>query len=197
MIALVAPAVLLVPAAAHAEKVETTDPAQDVVGVLLGVEEGVPEQTVPAPDQAAPDVVRTVVDHRTRLVRVRVELRDLATGAPEATVLHLRTPSGRFEVESDSLDRPTTTEMTKGSRAVECRGLRSVIDRAADRITLTVPTRCIGAPRWVQAGVGVVSLGAFLAEPASGEPMAYADDAHRAGTIKEDTLTLGPKVRRG
>ncbi|KRF36576.1 hypothetical protein [Nocardioides sp. Soil805] len=198
LVALVVPAVLLAPAVAHAEKVETTDPAGDVVSVGP-TEQGDEDldNLVPAPENLTADVVRTVVDHADPRLRVRIDLRELGRSRNYFAVLQVRTPAGTFEVETDDLGRRPEVEMTHRNRAVECPRLRAVGDRDAARAVITIPTSCLGAPRWVQVGVGVASLETVTAADGAEQVVVFADDAHRAGTISDENLTKGPKVRRG
>ena len=69
--------------------------------------------------------------------------------------------------------------------------------RAAARAVITIPTSCLGAPRWVQVGVGVASIETVITPEGAEQLVVFADDAHRAGTIGDENLTKGPKVRRG
>ncbi len=193
------PLALLTPAAAHAEKVVTTDPTADVV--YLGPTEqgqGDTDNLVPAPDNTTADVTRTVVDHTESRVKVRIDLRELGRAEVYFAVLQVRTPAGTFEVETDQhLARRPKVEMTRRSRAVECRRLRAVTDRTDARVTITVPTSCLGDPRWVQVGAGVASLETVTGADGAEQALVFADDAHRVGTVGYDNLSKGPKVRRG
>ncbi len=192
------PVVLLAPAAAHAEKVATTDPAGDVVS-LGPTEQGDDDldNLLPAPENQTADIVRTVVDHAGSRLRVRIDLRELGRSKTYFAVLKVRTPAGTFEVETDDLGRRPEVEMTRRSRAVECPRLRAVADRAAARAVITIPTACLGAPRWVQVGAGVASLETVAAADGTEQVVVFADDAHRAGTIRDEIVAKGPKVRRG
>lgn len=198
LLTVVLPVALLAPSAAHAEKVETTDPTADVVS-LGPTEQGGDDlgNLVPAPDNLTADVVRTVVHHDRSRLRVRIDLRKLGRSTTYFAVLQVRTPAGTFEVEVDRLDRRPKAEMTRRSRVVDCPRLRAVSDRAAARAVITIPASCLGAPRWVQVGVGVASLETVTTAEGSEEFVVFADDAHRAGTVRHDNLTKGPKVRRG
>jgi hypothetical protein len=150
----VVPVALLVPVAAHADWVATTDPAADVVSIGPTEQGGDDlDNLVPAPDNLTADVVRTVVDHDEPRLRVRVDLRELGSSRTYFAVLQVRTPAGTFEVEAENLGRQPKVEMTRRSRAVECLRLRAVGDRAAARVVITIPTSCLGTPRWVQVGV--------------------------------------------
>jgi hypothetical protein len=196
--ALLVPVALLAPAAAHAEKVETTDPAGDVVS-LGPTEQGDDDldNLLPAPENLTADVVRTVVDHAASRLRVRIDLRELGRSRIYFAVLQVRTPAGTFEVEADNLGHRPKVEMTRRGRAVDCPRLRAVSDRAAARAVITIPTSCLGAPRWVEVGAGIASLETVTAADGAEQDVVFADDAHRAGTIGDENLTKGPKVRRG
>jgi hypothetical protein len=198
LVALLVPAILLAPAAAYAEKVATTDPAGDVVS-LGPTEQGDDDldNLLPAPENRTSDVVRTVVDHAGSRLRVRIDLRELGRSRTYFAILQVRTPAGTFEVETDNLGRRPVVEMTRRSRAVECPRLRAVGDRTAARAVVTIPTSCLGAPRWVQVGAGVASLETVTAADGAEQVVVFADDAHRAGTIGDDIVARGPKVRRG
>jgi hypothetical protein len=198
LLALVLPVALLAPAVAHAERVETTDPAADVVS--LGPTEqggGDLDNLVPAPENLTADVVRTVVDHAASRVRVRLDLRELGRSQVYFAVLQVRTATGTFEVETSHLGRRPEVEMTRRSRAVECPRLRAVSDRSSARATITIPTSCLGSPRWVKVGAGVASIEDVTTADGVEQAVVFADDAHRAGTIGDEDLAKGPKVRRG
>lgn len=198
LLACALPVVLLAPAVAHAQRVETTDPAADVVSVAPTERGGEDlENLVPAPDNLTADVVRTVVDHGAARLRVRIDLRELGRSRTYFAVLQVRTPAGTFEVEVDNIGRRPKAEMTRRSRAVECPRLRAANDRAAARVVVTIPTSCMEAPRWVQVGAGVASVETVTTVEGAEQMLVFADDAHRVGTVGHDNLTKGPKVFRG
>ena len=187
----------LLPAAAHAEELVTEDAVADVVTVGPTEEgEGDLANLVPTPDNLTVDVVRTVVDHGARRLRVRVDLRELGRERQYFAVLRVRTPAGTFEVETQHLGRRPEADLTRRGRSVECPRLRAVSDRASSRATVTVPTSCLGDPRWVQVGVGVAVLTTATTAEGAEEVVILADDAHRAGDVR-DQIAWGPKVRRG
>ena len=198
LVALVVPVVLLAPATAHAEKVATADPAGDVVS-LGPTEQGDDDldNLLPAPENQTADIVRTVVDHAGSRLRVRIDLRQLGRSKTYFAVLKVRTPTGTFEVETDDLGRRPEVEMTRRSRSVECPRLRAVADRAAARAVITIPTSCLEAPRWVKVGAGVASLETVADADGTEQVVVFADDAHRAGTVRDEIVAKGPRVRRG
>lgn len=197
LLAVLVPAALLVPAAAHAEKVVTEDAVGDVVSIGPTEQGGDDlDNLVPAPENLTADVVRTTVDHGASRLRVRVDLRELGTSRDYFAVLRVRTPAGTFEAETENLGRRPKVDLTRGHRDVDCPRLRVVTDRPAARATVTIPTACLGAPRWVQVGVGVALVDTVTTAEGVEEIMVFADDAHRPGDIR-DRIALGPKVRRG
>lgn len=186
---LLAPAAFVLPTAAHAEKVVT----EDAVGDVVSVESEDPAEAVPAPDYAGVDVVRTAVAHGATRLRVSVRLRALERDPFQFTILRVDTPEARYEIVVERLGGNPVTSMERGRKGVDCLGLKAKVDLGADTVTTSLPTSCLGAPRWVKVGVGAVALAADQASPELAA--AYADDAHRAGEIR-DRIAPGPKVRR-
>ena len=187
--------------AAHADRVVTDDAASDALLVSFGESREDPEfSTVPAPDQTSVDVTRTVVQHRTDRLRVTVRFRDLQLNrrAFHFTSLRVLTPATTYTVDVENLTgRGGAAELRRGSRTVECRGLRSSMDEVTDRVVLSVPTACLSAPRWVRIGVAAIEVDSDLTPEPSGEMQVFADDGHRAGRISENSIAKGPRVFAG
>ena len=190
--ALLTATAVLLPAAAHAEKVVTQDAIGDVVTV--SEESGDLEDAVPAPGYAGVDVVRTSVAHGATRLRVTVAFRALARDPFQLTAIRISTPRGAFDVLVERLGGKPISGMDRRGEAVDCGGLRSKVDLRTDTLTTSLPTACLGTPRWVQVGVGAVGVDLDAEDPDLIGP--YADDAHRDGTVR-DALAKGPKVRRG
>ncbi len=203
LVAALLPAALLLPAAAHAEKVVTKDAVGDSSLVeVRDSETGTDDDVVltPAPEETATDIVRTVVALGRPRLRITVHLRDLVVSSDTETYVRVATPRGEYNVSISKApgSRADASLRRKRGSEVECRGLRAALDGAEDTVDLSVPTRCIGGPRWVQVGVGVVRSAAPPAgTPTPTEPMLFADDGHRDGDIRADDVAKGPKVRRG
>ena len=191
--ALVVPAVLLTVPAAHAEKVVTEDAVGDVVS-YAELPDG-SSQLLPAPDQAGVDIVRTAVDHGNRRLRITVRFRALERDPFHFTVVRVVTPKGNFDLAVERLGGKPIASLEKGRASVDCRGLKAKVDLGSDTVTTSVATSCLGAPRWVQVGVGAVAV---AEDPSSPEMIAaFADDGHRDGTIRESTIKKGPRIHRG
>ena len=192
VLAAVLPLALLVPAAAHAEKVVLDDAVGDVVSVTDDQDLG---ESVPAPDYAGVDVLRTTVAFGANRLRVGVRFRALRArplpdhGGPseDAGQAPSTSPCERLG------GKPIAT-IGRGPEDVDCRGLAAKVDLGADTVTMSLPASCVDDPRWVQVGVGAVAIAAVDGQPDEGA--AYGDDAIRVGEIR-DRIALGPKVRRG
>ncbi|CAB4914412.1 unannotated protein [freshwater metagenome] len=190
--ALLVPVTLLLPVAAHAEKVVTQDSVGDVVTLVDGSMEL--EDAVPAPGYQGVDVVRTAVAHGANRLRLTVGFRALEKDPFQFTVLRVSTPRGPFDVVVERLGGKPISSIERRGKTVECGALKSKVDRGAGTLTTSLPTACLDAPRWVQVGVGVVGIAADQDQPELAA--LYADDAHRDGTVR-DALAKGPKVFRG
>jgi hypothetical protein len=190
----VLPLVALLPSTAYAERVVTRDPAGDAL--VTSEVDGV-EQSAVAPEQRTLDIVRTVVDHRSDVVLVRVQFRRLATDPLMFIGTRLRLPRGKVDVLVEHLGgKPIVSGAAHGSREIDCPGLEAHVQRSTRSTVLSVPTACLGDARWVR--VGVVAYGVDLdQEDGARVSGAYSDDAHRDGTFDVDKPALGPKARRG
>ena len=190
--ALLTATAVLLPAAAHAEKVVTQDATGDVVTV--SEESGDLKDAVPAPGYAGVDVVRTSVAHGATRLRVTVAFRALERDPFQFTAIRISTPQGPFDVLVERLGGKPISSIERRGETADCGGLRSKVDLGADTLTTSLPTACLGTPRWVQVGVGAVGVDLDVEDPDLIAP--YADDAHRDGSVR-DALAKGPKVRRG
>jgi len=79
--------------------------------------------------------------------------------------------------------------------AFGCRGLGVAYDGAADTVALSVPARCVGAPRWVRLGVRTRATPRLYAEN-PGTVFFLVDDGHRGG-FRENSIGKGPRIHRG
>ncbi|CUR56441.1 exported hypothetical protein [metagenome] len=190
LVALLAAVVLLVPTAAHAEKVVTHDAVGDVV-TIVGDDL---DQATPAPEQTGADVVRTVVAHGDNRVAITVHFRGLRRDPFHFTVVRVRTPRSTYDLLVERLGGKPITSLLSGEHDVDCRALKGHVDLRTDSVGVTLPATCLDSPRWVRVGVGAVAI---ESDPMDEEHVVVgADDAHRAGQVRDD-LAWGPKVRRG
>jgi hypothetical protein len=191
--ALLVPAALLLPTAAHSETVATEDGAGDARAWTAYQE----FQFVPAPGEASVDVTRTAVSFGQRRLSVAVHFRDLEVRARHQALVRLWTPRGAYDVtaERPSARRATVSLARKGAGAPRCRGLSVTYDGAADTVALSVPARCIGAPRWVRLGVKATATPRTDAVN-PGAVFFFADDGH-SDKLRENSIAKGPRIHRG
>lgn len=188
--------------AAHADRSVTEDAAADVLVVSFDESGDGTEDfsTAPAPDQTTVDITRTVVQHRTDRLSVTVRYRDLELRRDpfHFTSVRVVTPAAGYTLDVQNLTgRRGAAELRRGSRVVECRGLRWSMDEDTDRVTVSVPTACLAAPRWVRVGVAAIELDSGLLSEESGEMQVFGDDGHRDGRISQRSIAKGPKVFAG
>jgi hypothetical protein len=157
-------------------------------------------QFTPAPANRTVDIVRTVVDHGDDRMRVSVKFRELGRDPFLFLGARVQTPRAEFDVAVQYLRRkPRVVGLVNGSDVIECRGVSTSVYRSTRSITLSVPTSCLGDPRWVRVGLGAEGLDLDQEDPEV--PGVYSDDANRFGDFADlnDFADLGdgPKVRRG
>ena len=198
VVGLLAPLVLLAPAAAHAEKVVTNDGVGDAQVVTTSFPP-VGEQVVttePAPDETSVDITRTVVAHGDNRLRITVHVRDLVPSSLPTTFLRVVTPQQPYElIAGKSPGSRAEAVLTRRGLEADCRGLKARVDGTTDTVTVSLPTTCISSPRWVEVGAGIVRTAPASDDDADGY-VQYADDGHR-DVVRENSLGLGPKVYRG
>lgn len=193
VVAALVPAVLLLAAPAHAEKVVTDDAVGDVQQADLFADD---LEFLPAPDEGSTDIVRTVAAYGTTRVAVTVHFRDLLNTRYQETYVELRTPRDAFYVVASKEPGSRVRTLMAHRRGADayCRGLRVRFDGGADTVSLSIPAACLDDPRWVQLGVAAVGFALFPQE-ATTAPF-YGDDGHR-GTIRDTSLGKGPRIHRG
>jgi hypothetical protein len=134
------------------------------------------------------DVIRTVAAHRPRVVTSMTRMVDLRrVGRRQGFETKIDTPSGLFIAVIQARKGDWAGQhFLLGYNApgtVRCPGLTHDLDYEANRVTLTVPRRCIGTPNWVrlslQNGLDVERGGAYLDNPHNDRAF-----ASRRGTIR-------------
>lgn len=137
-----------------------------------------------------PDIVRTRTAHGLKNIVVRTHLRELGYGAHQLA-LQVKTPRQTYVVRATKGGRPFANEIVvvdnNGTRT--CDGARFRLDRDRATMTLSLPRRCVGSPRWVRLGVSTmaVSLGG----------VAWVDDSRGRGLLPNEQLRMGPRLLRG
>ena len=176
---------LLVPTQAYAGSYLVHDSTKDVISQT---DDGAETK---APDHTEGDVRSSYVEYAPRRVVAAMSYVGL-TQTPDLAghVFSFHTNKGRVR-DVTVLAGPGhwagRAEMTTGrGRHVRCRVART-IDYTQHRISISVPRSCLGKPRWVQVGMGMVTV--------KGNTF-FGDDALTNGTLGNNVV-LGPRVFRG
>ena len=155
---------------------------------------------LPAPDETSVDVVRTVVAHGETRLGVTVRYRELVRASDHETSIRVLTShERRFDVRITLTSRGRAeTALTRDDRFFSCPGLRPVVDVARHRVKVSLPTSCLGEPRWVRVGVVAEGLEDVATEEHPYDFEMYLDDGGSAGLgAARSWPSLGPRVRRG
>ncbi len=211
--ALLVPATLLLPVAAHAETVTVDDPAGDAkalnlaseLGFLFGGGDSELPLFLDAPTEVATDVTRTTITHAKR-VTVTTSFRDLVDGVDHSLAMRVITPQRRFDLlVGRAPDGRQVAELLPGSivttsngeaRPRPCRTVRGRYDLVAETVTVSFPAACIDDPRWIKVASGATRFQVTPVGDGSINLAGFADDAFRT-SLSENGMARSPKVRRG
>ena len=89
------------------------------------------------------------------------------------------------------------TAIIRNDRAFSCRGLRGGLEVEADRVSMLLPTACLGAPRWVRVAVTADGVEDTSSEEHPYDFEMYFDDANSDTIDTRNWPVVGPRVRRG
>ena len=211
--ALLVPATLLLPVAAHAETVTVDDPAGDAKALNLASELGLffggggdSDQPLflDAPAEVATDVTRTTITHAKR-VTVTTQFRDLVDGVDHSLGMRVITPQRRFDLlVGRAPDGRQVAELLPGSivttangetRPRRCRTVRGRYDLVAETVTVSFPAACIDNPRWIKVASGATRFQVTPVGDGSINLAGFADDAFRS-SLSQNSMGRSPKVRR-
>ncbi len=211
--AVLAPVALLLPAAAHAERVTVDDAvgdakalnlASELGGLFFGTDAGNQPMFFDAPGEAATDITRTTITHARR-VTVTTYFRDLVETAEHSLDMRILTPRGRFDLAvARSADGSGYAELAPAILVTDngevrprpCRSVRGRYDVVAETVTVSFPAACVNDPRWVRVASGASRLQMTPVGDGSINLAGWADDAFRSG-LNENSMSRSPKVRRG
>lgn len=145
----------------------------------------------PAPRNRATDITTTVVDHQVGRLVVVARARHLSRSGYRLMVAEILASDGsRFTLVVDYSTTPTNARVSlerfASSREVRCPGASWSINRPAHRVAASVPTSCLGNPRWVRVGIALIAAPHNL-------KTTWADDSRARGHIGDRHLRLGPR----
>lgn len=210
LVAVLAPVALLLPAAAHAAEVTVDDAVNDAMalnladGLFAPSTGGGENLFLPAPAEAATDITRTTIKHGKR-VSVTTYFRDLVETSEHSVEMRIFTPDGRFSLSagrsadgSDYAELFLPMEVTEDGdvRSRSCRSVRGRYDLEAETVTVSLPSVCIGKPKWIQVASGATRIQVTPIGDGSVNLAGWADDAFRP-SLSVRSMGRSPKVRRG
>lgn len=199
LVGLGAVVVAVVPTAAAADQWTHRDATGDVVQFTYDFESV--RTTTELPDDVSTDVRRLTITHAPHELRISMRVEDIVRGT-RVVELYVRTAGGRrFEViayafRTRAFSGPYITAVPTRER-VRCSGQSASLDPDTDKVSVTLPRRCLGDPRWVQVGATYATEGEFESEVEEGHFNYFEniDDALREGVRYR--LTMSPRVRVG
>ncbi len=151
------------------------------------------EKRAPAPDDRATDITTTLVDHRAHRLVVHTRVRHLSRAGYRFLISEIRTSDGRhYELDLDYSAHPIGARVSlvrSPGTDVRCPGASWAINRSANRVDASIPSSCLGDPRWVRVGVAMVGAPLDL-------ETSWGDDSRAEGRIGDRHLKLGPRQPR-
>jgi hypothetical protein len=199
LVGLGAVVVAVVPTAAAAEQWTHRDATGDVVQFTYDFESV--RTTTELPDDVSTDVRRLTITHAPHELRISMRVEDIVRGTRVAE-LHVRTAEGRrfevtaYAVRTRAFSGPYIIAVPTRER-VRCSGQSASLDPDTDKVSVTLPRRCLGDPRWVQVGATYATEGEFESEVEEGHFNYFEniDDALREGVRYRPVMS--PRVRVG
>ncbi len=169
------------PALASAGELVHVDPARDTRRALLD-----DERFTPAPNRDRLDVRRVRVTHDADHLDIRFRTRGPLPPHHFAVVGTIRTPQSTSDLDRSELFGEPHLSIGRAHRDIDCPRLRADRDRVRAVTRIVVPTSCIGNPRWVRVGLGVIGLrGTYF----------FVDDAFSRRVGDDPVLTR--RIHRG
>lgn len=168
---LVTAALLLAPVPSYADSWSAADPVGDATTYEFSPE---PEPCGTVTQKATPegDIRRLSVRHTRDRIVLTLQVTGLTKAFRTAAVFDVLTPDREWNIDVDRYHQKTEVSYYEarqfdaddvgecgyyayGVAPRSCRGATAAIEVAGDRITASVPRRCLGNPRWVQVGAQV------------------------------------------
>jgi hypothetical protein len=167
--------------ASYADRMAHRDARHDVMRIVGG---GSLDDLVAAPRVRDPDVIRTVVAHRRHNVVLRLKFADLQRRGAKLQLATIRTDTktdGVYGLTLISGPGMVMVFLDNTEGPARCYGLGYRISYHRNLVQLSVPRSCLGNPRWIRAGQGVIGL--------VGKGNVYVDDGLQDGISNNLRLT--------
>jgi len=130
------------------------------------------------------DVTRAFIRHATFAVRIRMRFANLRRVGVQSYEVQIGTPRNAYfaQVRSSPGARRGTHSFD-GGQGTGCRRMTHRIDYADNVVTMRIPRRCLGRPRWVRVGL----TNALRVEGSNGEgEHLYVDNPHNHGPFSDE-----------
>ena len=165
-------------APANAERYIHRDPSRDVQKVeFMNVDDN---GFVHAPRRKQGDVVKVKIWHQVRAVRVVGKYRQLDREGAIGQFVSIRTPDGRVHDFQVTAGPGAWKGVEDDSECIIGHG----VNYKRDRFSMRISRSCLGRPRWVRVGVGVISFT---------DRAIFADDA-QSRRVRQN-LTYSPRLK--
>jgi hypothetical protein len=130
------------------------------------------------------DIVFTRVEHTRTTVRTVVHVRRIGDRWTYTAQLH--TPDRTFTIVGQRRSGSTTFHLAS-TGTTTCAGLRDRVVAAKQKISVLIPTSCLGKPPWVREGVAMLV-------PQSDSVTIVDDGLRRLGWNRQLHLSLSPRL---
>ena len=122
---------------------------------------------------------------------IQTRVRHLSRSGYRLMVAEILAPDGhRYDLQVDYSTTPIGPRLNlegfTSGKDVKCPAATWSLHRSTNRITASVPTACLGDPRWVRVGLGLVAAPRDL-------KTSWADDSRVQGRVGDQHLDLGPR----
>lgn len=183
---------VMAPTSAHAGTYHHSDAAHDVV--TFTDDDG---HVTAAPDRANGDIVTSGVTYGSK--RVTLAMKYAAIDKSEDLAEHffsIVTSKGKVRtfllLASSNHPQGSLIRTTGRGKKFSCKGVHWSIGYGARIVSLSVPARCLGKPKWVRGAMLSLDVDDFAPD----NPPAFLDDSNTTGFTDDSTPRYGPRVYR-
>jgi hypothetical protein len=183
---------VMAPTAAQAASYHHTDAAHDVVSANDDN-----DTVTAAPDRTDGDILTSGVAYGPR--RVTLAMKFAALDRPAGLAEHyFSVVTSKGKVRTFILVAPkahpegSLIKQTGRGKKFTCKRVHWSIGYGARTVTLSVPTRCLGKPRWVRGAMASIDVDDVQAD----SPPIFLDDSNTTGFTADSEPKYGPRVHR-
>ena len=142
------------------------------------------ESTATRAEVPEADVTRAFVRHATFAVRIRMRFANLRRAGVQFYEVQVGTPTNAYFVQVRSAPGARRgTHRFDGGHGTGCRRMTHRIDYANNLVSMRIPRRCLGRPRWVVVGL---TNGLLIERPNGADETGYLDNPHNHGPFSDE-----------